>query len=259
MFGDGVLASLRNDPTWPHPARAISEANDRTRRWLTDYITDQVGDDPSFLAKVLPDYPPYGKRMLIDHGWSRALGRPDVECVADPIGHIEPGAVVMSQGRHEVDVIVAATGFHADRVLWPMQVTGRDGVELQQRWGDDPQAYLGTVIVDCPNLFVVYGPRSMLAHGGSAFHTFECQVDYALACLGAMAERDWTRLEIGADTHDAYNEAVDVELEHYVWTHSGMRSWDKNRHGRVTTNLPWRLVDYWHRTRQPDLNHFMGS
>lgn len=259
VFGDGVLASLRKDPTWPHPARAVRQRGQRPHPRLADRLRHPPGRRRRRAAgQGAARLPPYGKRMLIDHGWYRALRRPDVELVTDPIQRVEPGAVVTGHGRREVDVIVAATGFRTDRVLWPMQVVGRDGVELQRRWGDDPRGYLGTAILGCPNLFVLYGPNSKPRPGWQRLLRARVPGALRLACLAAMAERGWTRLEVRADAHGAYNAAVDAELEGYVWTHPGMSSWYKNRHGRVTTNLPWRLVDYWHSTRRPDLADFAG-
>ena len=84
---------------------------------FTDWITSQVGDDPDLLAKVVPDYPATGKRTLQDNGsWLRTLTRDDVDLVRTGIDHIEPDAVVTVDGeRHEADVIVYATGFHANR------------------------------------------------------------------------------------------------------------------------------------------------
>ncbi len=71
---DGGLAAARVDPEWPHQDRAVSATNDITRELFTAWISEQVGDDPELLAKVIPDYPATGKRTLQDNGsWLRAL------------------------------------------------------------------------------------------------------------------------------------------------------------------------------------------
>ena len=58
-------------------------------------------------------------------------------------------AIVTADGvRHEVDVIVFATGFHANRYLWPMEIVGRGGAVLAEQWGDEPTALLGITVVD---------------------------------------------------------------------------------------------------------------
>ena len=93
-------------------------------------------------------------------------------------------------------MIVFATGFHANRFLWPMEIVGRDGVTLRERWGEEPRAYLGITVPGFPNLFCLYGPGTNLAHAGSIIFHSECQVRYVMGCLrgaaAAAASRRWT-------------------------------------------------------------------
>jgi 4-hydroxyacetophenone monooxygenase len=49
-------------------------------------------------------------------------------------------------GEDPADIIVYATGFHANKMLWPMNIVGRDGISLRDRWGERPSAYLGITI-----------------------------------------------------------------------------------------------------------------
>ena len=81
---DGLLPSLIVDPSWPHPDRSVNAANEQMRVLFTDYLKQQVGDDPALLAKVVPRYPPFGKRMLQDNGsWLAALRRENVELITE--------------------------------------------------------------------------------------------------------------------------------------------------------------------------------
>ena len=57
--------------------------------------------------------------------------------------------------------------------------------------------------------------------------------------------------------HDEYNDRVDALHANMVWAHAGVNSWYKNSDGRVTTNSPWRLVDYWKMTEEPDLSDYI--
>jgi 4-hydroxyacetophenone monooxygenase len=255
---DGAYPALQVDPEWPHPERSLNATNDMMRQMITDYIRSEVGDDPELLAKVLPTYPPFGKRILIDNGWFRMVKRPNVELVTDDIREVTSNAVVVESGaRYEVDAIVFATGFHSHRFLWPMEIVGRSGVSLREVWGENPRAYLGVTVPDFPNLFCLYGPNTNLGHGGSIiFHT-ECQVRYVVRCLRELLERGDAALEVRREVHDEYNERVDALHSNMVWAHAGMNSWYKNSEGRVTTNSPWRLVDYWKMTEEPDLSDYI--
>ena len=257
-FGDGLLPSLRRDPHWPHPERSMNHANDRHREQLTRYLKEQLAGRDDLIAKALPDYPPYGKRILIDNHWYATLKRSNVELVTEAVDRIEgPDIVTASGARYQADVILQATGFEAGKVL-SMEVRGRSGTPIQQVWaGDDPRAYLGITVPDYPNLFVMTGPNTALAHGGSLIFISECQVRYITGLLRAMLEQGLDSVEVRSDVHDAYNARVDAEHTELVWSHGGMRNWYRNDKGRVFSPMPWRFVDYWRMTLEPDMHDFV--
>ena len=70
-----------------------------------------------------------------------------------------------------------------------MEIVGRGGVTLRERWGDEPRAYLGITVPGFPNLFCLYGPGTNLAHAGSIIFHSECQVRYVMGCLARAAAR----------------------------------------------------------------------
>jgi 4-hydroxyacetophenone monooxygenase len=257
---DGGLPAMRIDPDWPHQERAISEVNDMAREVFTQWMRDQVGDDEELLAKVVPDYVCLGKRTLQDNGsWLGALTRPDVDLVTERIAEVVPEGIVTADGTlHEVDVIVWATGFHANRYLWPMEIHGRDGTVLGEQWGDRPTAYLGMTVPNFPNLFCLYGPGTNLASGGSLIFHAECQTRYVMGCLTRMLAAGHRSLEVRKDVHDEYNERLQAELATMVWSHPSIRhSWYRNDEGRIYILSPWRLVDYWRWTKAPDAGDFV--
>lgn len=249
--GDGLHSSLHVDPDWPTPAISLNAENHAMREQLIRHISEEVGHDPDLLAKVIPDYPPYGKRMLRDNHWFRMLRNSKAALITDPIVRIEADAVVTrNEVRHATDILVLATGFQADRMTWPMQVKGRNGATLHGRWGaDDPRAYLGITVPDFPNFFLMYGPNTNLAHGGSAIFHSECQTRYALLALRELIESGHRALDCRPEVHDAFNLRVDARHAQMVWAHPGVGSWYKNRSGRVFATSPWRLVEYWNMTR----------
>ncbi|MBW2385785.1 MAG: NAD(P)/FAD-dependent oxidoreductase [Deltaproteobacteria bacterium] len=257
---DGLMPSLIVDPEWPHPERSVNALNDAARIFFTDYMKEQVSD-PELLEKVVPKYPPFGKRMLQDNGsWLDALQRDNVELVTEGIERITEKGVLTDDGQERpVDVIVFASGFHANRFLHPMNVVGNDGIGLAERWGDDPSAYLGITIPHYPNLFCLYGPATNLAHAGSIIFHSECQVRYIMGCLKALLEGGHSAMECRPEVNEAYNERLDETASKTVWAHPGMNSWYKNSKGRVTTTSPWLLVDYWRWTQEPDLSDYMLS
>ncbi len=255
---DGLMPSLVVDPGWPHPERSVNAMNDVMREFFTQYMAEQIGDDPELLAKVTPRYPPFVKRMLQDNGtWLATLKRDDVDLVVEPIAEITPHGVRCADGtEHAVDAMVYATGFHANRFLWPMEIVGRGGATLREVWGDEPRAYLGITVPDFPNLFCLYGPGTNLAHAGSIIFHSECQVRYVMGCLATLLRGGFSAMECRRDVHDAYAARFDARHATMVWAHGGTGSWYKNANGRVLTTSPWRLVDYWGWTRTPALGDF---
>jgi 4-hydroxyacetophenone monooxygenase len=253
---DGLYASLQVDPAWPTPDISLNAINHGYRENLIAHIRKETGDDPELVKKAVPMYPPYGKRMLRDNHWYKMLTRGNVELVIDRIDHIETDAVVTEDGsRLPVDVLILATGFQANRMTWPMRIQGRRGKTLRDLWGDDdPRAYLGITVPGFPNFFVMYGPNTNLAHGGSAIFHSECQTRYTLLALRELLESGHAAMDVKQEVHDAFNRRVDDVHSRMVWSHRGVGSWYKNKRGRVFATSPWRLVDYWNFT-----NHLVAA
>ena len=256
---DGLHPSLHVDPDWSTPDQSLNETNQKFRDTLIEYIRGQVNGDEALLAKVVPPYPPYGKRMLRDNYWYKMLTRDNVDLVTDPIERITPDGVVTKTGEFwPADVLVLATGFEAQRMLAPMHVEGRGGETIRDLWGDDnPRAYLGITVPAFPNLFMLYGPGTNLAHGGSAIYHSECQVRYIMQCLRELLETGARAMEVKQEPHDRFNEYLDATHAKMVWAHRGVGNWYKNKQGRVVTNSPFRLVDYRAMTEQLDRNDYM--
>jgi 4-hydroxyacetophenone monooxygenase len=257
-FGDGLHRSLQIDPQWTHPERSLNRTNERHRVEITKYIEEQLDHDAELIAKCMPDYPPFGKRILVDNGWFKTLRRDNVDLVTEEIEKITADGIAMQNGDFiPADVIVLATGFHASGMLGDMDVQGRDGKTLAQHWGkDDPRAYMGMTTPGFPNLFFLYGPNTNLGHGGSIIFQSECQVRYVTACIVKILAQGAAQLECLPEVHDAYNAKVDAAHEKMIWTHRGMSTYYRNSAGRVVTNSPWRMVDYWWMTREPDFNDY---
>jgi len=254
---DGFYDTLKIDPEWSDPQHSLNAENAKMREELIAYAKSEVGDRTDILEKTIPEYPPFGKRMLRDNNWYKMLCRPNVELLNAGVERIEPDGVVVEGRKIEADVIVLATGFEAHRMLGPMEIAGRDGVTVRERWGDeDPRAYLGITVPDFPNFFVLYGPNTNLAHGGSAFFHSECQVRYVCEALREMLENSWDELEVRREPYEAYNARVDEEHRHLVWSHPGVTSWYKNSAGRVILNSPWRLAVYRQFTADIDLSDY---
>jgi 4-hydroxyacetophenone monooxygenase len=259
---DTGLVAARVDPEWEPQHRSVSEVNDLTRVMFTDWIVSQVDNDPDLVAKVVPDYPPTGKRTLQDNGsWLTTLTRPHVDLVRAGVERLEPNGIVDSDGTfHEADVIVWATGFRVNEPLLPLTIRGRDGVDLREQWGVRPRAYLGMTVPDFPNLFFLYGPGTNLASGGSLIFHSECEVRYVVQCLQALDAAGARAIEPRREKYDEWYDRCQAELRMTVWSSPHIEhNFYKNAEGDVHSLSPWRLVDFWTWTRTPDLEDFVLS
>jgi 4-hydroxyacetophenone monooxygenase len=258
-FNDRIHPALQKDPNWEHPDRSLNAINDGHREYFTQYIHAELGDRTDLLEHVVPTYPPFGKRMLMDNGWYRMLRNEKVELVADPVAEIGADRVITDNGNeYEVDVLVLATGFDVLRFLTSFEARGRDGRSLREVWDDDDaRAYLGLAVPGFPNFFCLYGPNTQPGHGGSLIFVVEMQMRYIIDLLQAMVTNDIGAVECRQDVHDEYNAGVDRAHENMVWTHPGMSTYYRNARGRVVVNYPFRNVDLFDMTARADLAEFV--
>lgn len=257
-FSDRLHASLQIDPEWPHPERAVNETNDRHRVFLTKYIKQQLGDREDLIDACLPEYPPYGKRPLIDNKWYQTLLRDDVSLITDAVDHIDGDKVVSTEGTEvAADVIALATGFRVLQFLWPMDIIGRSGKTLREQWGeDDARAYLGVTVPDFPNFFILNGPNTNAGHGGSAIHPTEYQVRYTMLAIRNLLLSKTTAIDVNLDVFTKYNDKLDAALAECIWSHKGMTTYYRNDAGRIVVSSPWKYVDYWEWMREFDASEY---
>ena len=257
-YGDGLLPFLKKDPAWPHPERAVNRINDRHREELTDFILAELGGRADLVRQCVPSYPPYGKRILLDNGWYRTLLKPNVALVTTPIRRVGQDGIATGDGAvRRADIIVYSTGFKVTEMAARLDITGRNGLRLADLWANDnPTAYLGLTVPGFPNFFCMLGPNSGPGHGGSVIFQAECQSRYITACLVQMISQGIDAIEVRRAVTDAYVRKVDAEHETLIWTHPGMSTYYRNRQGRVFSVLPWRFVDYWRMTHDPDLAEY---
>jgi 4-hydroxyacetophenone monooxygenase len=260
-FSDRLHESLQIDPEWTSSELSINAQNERHRVFLTSYIKEQLGDREDLHEACIPDYPPYGKRPLLDNGWYQTIQRDDVELVTDRVERITPQGVVTGSGEeYDADIVVWATGFKALQFLWPMDIYGASGKTLAEQWGfHDARAYLGVTVPDFPNMFILNGPNTNAGHGGSAILACEFQVRYIMDAIARLASGEVSSLEVRESVFWDYNNELDAALSQCIWSHPGMTNWYRNEAGRVVVSSPWTYLDYWNRTRELDPGDYIES
>ena len=140
------------------------EANDTVAEFIRSKIRETV-KDPETSQKLLPLDHPYGsKRALMDTNYFETYNRENVDLVdlrQAPIQEITAKGIRTSEEDFEFDIIVFATGFDAmTGTFMKIDIRGRDGVTLKEKWAEGPKTYLGLQVAGFPNMFMITGPGS---------------------------------------------------------------------------------------------------
>lgn len=253
-FNDRVHGTLFRDPEWEHPERAVNEINDAHRRVFTRYVEEQLQDRPELIERVLPEYPPFAKRMLLDNGWFRTIKKPHVDLIPEHLAKVDGNTLFTSSGETvEADVIILATGFQTTNVLGSYDIVGREGQLLRDHWGEDnASAYLGTLVPGFPNFFILLGPNVGSGHGGSMIRNIENQMHFAGQVVQCAEAKEASTVEVKETAYTDYSRRIDDAHDRLVWTHPGTENWYRNSQGRVVAITPWRNDAFWRMTRSPD-------
>ena len=226
----------------------------RFRAWAQMLIARQV-QNAELRAKLIPDYMPGCKRLLVSNDWYPALQRPNVELLTEAVSRLEGGRVIGAAGsEREADVVIFATGFAATDFLAPMKLYGRGGEELSKSWKDGAATHLGISVAGVPNLFLLVGPNTGLGHNSIVF-MIEAQVNYLVRALRRMRRASLRTLELHPEVQQQSYREVQERMKRTVWV-SGCRSWYLTPDGRNDTLWPGSTLDYWLKTLRFDPQNY---
>ena len=194
-------------------------ANDTAAEFVRSKIRAMV-KDPRTAELLAPTSHPIGtKRICVDTNYFETYNRPNVSLVdIRPAGieRITPKGVLAGGVEYEVDVIVFATGFDAmTGALTRIDIRGRDGATLADKWEAGPRTYLGVMSAGFPNLFMITGPGSPSVLSNMMV-SIEQHVDWVTDCLAALGQRQLDCIEATQEAEDAWvahvNEVADKTL-----------------------------------------------
>ncbi len=200
--GAGYLGSFNNLLT-------DQEANDTASEFVREQIR-RIVKDPETAELLAPKTYPIGtKRICIDSGYFETYNRDNVDLVdisAKPIEKITPDGLIANGKSYTFDSIVFATGFDAmTGTLFNVDIQGRQGQTLKQKWYAGPRTYLGLMSEAFPNLFMITGPGSPSVKSNMII-SIEQHVDFVTDSLVYMRERG---LEIMEPERAAEDDWVD--------------------------------------------------
>ena len=222
----------------------------RFRAWARTLLARQV-HHAELRGKLIPDYMPGCKRLLVSNDWYPALQRPNVELLTEAVSKLDGRRVIGASGsEREADVVIFATGFAATDFLAPMKLYGRGEEELSESWKAGAATHLGISVAGFPNLFLLVGPNTGLGHNSIVF-MIESQVNYMLRALRRMRRASLRTLELHPETQEQSYREVQERMKSTVWL-SGCRSWYLTPDGRNDTLWPGSTLEYWWKTLRFD-------
>ena len=181
------------------------QANDTAAEFVRAKIRQTVTDP--VVAEILSPKSTVGcKRLCVDTDYFETFNRANVTLVdisETPIDEITRRGVRVADAEYEVDALVLATGFDAmTGALFGVDIRGRGGVSLKEKWSAGPRTYLGVCTVGFPNMFTISGPGSPSVLS-NMLPSIEQHVRWVADCIEYVRDRNLAGVEA---TLDAENE-----------------------------------------------------
>jgi cyclohexanone monooxygenase len=195
------------------------EANDTAAEFFRAKIRATVRN-PAVAEALSPrGYPVGTKRLCVDTNYYDTYNRDNVTLVdirKVPIETITPSGLRTQAQAYELDSIVFATGFDAmTGALLGIDIRGRAGQTLQQKWAAGPRTYLGLAVAGFPNLFAVTGPGSPSVISNMVV-SIEQHVDWIADCIVYLRKHGCRGIEATVEAEDGWvahvNEVGDATL-----------------------------------------------
>ena len=194
-------------------------ANATAAEFVAGKIRDIV-KDPKTADILTPKSYPFGtKRLCVDTGYYETFNRDNVTLVdvsKAAIETITPTGLRTADATFEVDSIVYAIGFDAmTGALNAIDIRGRGGKPLREKWADGPLTYLGLMVAGFPNLFTVTGPGSPSVLSNMVV-SIEQHVEWISNLLAYMGDRQLGVIEASPEAEAGWvahvNEVADMTL-----------------------------------------------
>jgi cyclohexanone monooxygenase len=218
------------------------KANERVADFLRARIRESV-HDPDRAETLCPRDQYVGeRRMILDGFYLETYNKPNVSLVdirPDPLKEITSTGVRTASTQYELDMLILATGFDSGTgSMLAMDIVGRSGVTLAERWAAGASTYLGLMISDFPNMFVIAqvgspGIRSQVIASG------EQHADWIASLLEEMKRLNANEVETTEEAESRWTEHVAAVAEASLLTRHDTQYWGSNVPGKPRTYLAY--------------------
>jgi cyclohexanone monooxygenase len=221
-------------------ARRDGRVNRKRRQASARFLADSVAGHPELQRLLTPEFPFEGKRTVLSDDYYQSLLQPNVTLVPHGVKGLSATGVIDENGdRHDLDVVVLATGFHAADYLGKLKVTGLGGRDLHEVWAGNPRAFLGIMVPGFPNFFMMYGPNT---NSSPTVTFFEAQGRFAACAIHRLAARGGHDVQMSPLAAELYDRWLQRALRRTVWTETD--SYFRSGSGRVVSQWPFPVSLY---------------
>ncbi len=195
------------------------DANETAAEFIREKIRSIV-KDPATAKLLCPDTVVGCKRLCADSGYFETFNRPNVKLVdvkSAPIEELTAKGLRTRNAEFELDCIVFATGFDAmTGSLLRMDIRGRKGLTLQQKWAEGPRTYLGLTTVGFPNMFIISGPGSPSVLTNMV-PSIEQHVNWIGDTISDLRQRQLNCIEPVVEAENAWVDHVNEVADHTLF------------------------------------------
>ena len=251
-----MLAAYPDLVTDRESSRIVSE-------WVKKKIRARI-KDPKVADKLMPQYLMGAKRLCVDTDYFETFNRDNVTLVdlrESPIERFTAKGIRTADGtEYELDAIVFATGFDAmTGSLLAVDIRGRGGMSLRDKWRDGAKNYLGVTISGFPNLFMITGPGSPSVLYNMV-HSIEQNVDFVADAIEYVRRKGYASIEARAREERAWTNYVDWIAQQTIYV--TVKSWytGGNVEGKRIGFMPYAGggLTYFEFTKQVADNDYRG-
>ena len=226
------------------------ELNDVVSAFIREKIRERV-DDPETAEKLVPTDHPYGsKRPPMDYNdYYGTYNRDDVSLVdvdENPIERVTADGIRTTADHYDLDMLVFATGFDAmTGAILAMDIEGKDGRTLDEKWAAGPRTYLGLMTHGFPNLFTITGPQSPSVLTNMPL-SIEQHVEWIADCIAYMDEHGYDRIDATEDAENQWVQNTNMLAENMLFSEADSWYRGANVPGKtqVFTPFPGGLDNY---------------
>ena len=203
-----------------------SQANETVSEYVREKIRSIV-KNPKTAETLSPRTYAFGtKRVCLETNYFATFNSDHVHLVnlrETPLVEITASGVRTSEEEHALDAIVYATGYDAvTGALERIDVRGRGGVTLKEKWAAGPRTYLGLATAGFPNMFMVTGPQSPSVFTNMAA-SIEQHVEWIADCIAYLRKEGVAEVEAAEEAEAAWVAHASEEAEQKLYMHTN--SW----------------------------------